>query len=127
MRIAASRGASGDDSRKDIRVVGILALPGALATVLSLLGVPAAMPSFLRACSRKPGWVGPVFDLIALSAAMSLFLTPFALVKRDRIPQPLGAGTQTLVLLSIGPLLLVSLVVLFVVVLFLLFVLIRIF
>jgi hypothetical protein len=126
MTIAATRGASGGDSRKDIRVVGFLALPGALATVLSLVGVPAAWPSLLRACGRTPGWVGPVFDTIALSAVISLLLTPFALVKGDRIRQPLGAGTKTLVLLSMGPLLVVSLVVLLVVVLLLLFVLMRI-
>jgi hypothetical protein len=111
MTIAATRGASGGDSRKDIRVVRFFALPGALAMVLAFVGVPMAMPGLLRACGRIPGWVAPVFYTIAVNAVISLFLTPFALVKRDRIPQPLDAATNALVFLSIWPALVVSFVV----------------
>jgi len=106
MAIKEAQGVSGA-SRRDIRIVQLLALPGGTAMVLT---APAAMLSgnLLRACAHSPRWMfilsGAVFVALAASAMLSVVLTPFAVVKAAEARGSLGAGTIILVLLSLGPL-----------------------
>jgi len=91
-------------SRRDVRIVQFLALPGVIATVLY---VPAI--DLVSRCRRlgtaAAGAVEALFTAMTICLLLSWLIWPFTLVRLARIRERLGWGTIFLILFSLAPLL----------------------
>ena len=94
---------SGGASPRDIRIVRLLALPGAIVVALGVVDFLAV--GSLPACGRMPIWVKAVGVCTAVTALASLVLTPLALVKAARVRERFDGNTVGLVVLSLCSLL----------------------